>query len=367
MTVSAGEHDRQDLWTVIAVLTHLVGLRLLAGHEPDPDDVRIGMADVEERAVRAFEDARWRVKIRERKPSERLELLVDAEKAEAAPDPGGTPRDPMTALRKSRRPTGSAARDPVVLSGRDALRALCRGVSASHDPSIGMKRFAAWLARKVGVERFRGARGWTTYSDMPNLAAAEPEPERDWWAEVAAAVDVLAEPARSVVGVRLELSAKGWPEVVAELDRRGVRNSAGAPFTADAAKKLVSRLAKNQPLFGLLVNRYRTGESRAAEEAAEHAERTRARERREAHTRARQAALLLRDEDHELYVLLWAWMTEGASRSGEMRAGSFLGRHVPRQELLRRVEAFLSGLDELAARQLPLIELVRPRRAGGQA
>ena len=127
----------------------------------------------------------------------------------------------------------------------------------------------------------------------------------------------------------------------------------------------MSRLAQAQPLFGLLVNAYRSGESRAADEASERDEQARARECRQARVRARQSAMHLRDEDHELYVLLWARMSEGARRSGEQRASDFLGRHVPRQELLHRVAEFLSGLDDLAARQLPLIELVRPRRVRG--
>lgn len=360
---SGGPCNEDDAWTVTFVLSNLVGMWLLDRHAQLPaEDVGVAMNVVEDRTLTRIRDGRWTVEIAARRPRERLELLVDDAGRSDDEHPADKRREPMTMLRQ-RTPARRTPEVDSMLSGRRAMRLQCEAIVSAHKPSDGLKRFARTLAHNVGVDRLRGARRWLSYAPLPELAAADMASEPDAWAELERAIAGLDEPRRSVASVRLELSRERWPAVVAELDRRGVRNATGAAFTEAAAKKLISRLAEAQPLFALLVNPYRSADARAQDESALSEEREQARERREARQRAGAAARRLLSDDPELYVLLWARMREGHGREGELQASAFLGRHVTRAELLARVNAFLATLDDLAARQLTLVDLARPRRS----
>ena len=96
------------------MLSNLAGARLLGDRIAlSCEDVRVAMSTIEDRALQRIADGRWRVKISERKPAERLELRVGAEDAGRPVEQAGTTRDPMTALRRSRPTSRSTQRDPA--------------------------------------------------------------------------------------------------------------------------------------------------------------------------------------------------------------------------------------------------------------
>lgn len=376
MSITPDDHA-----TTATVLSLTSGVRALRRDGVEEDSATWIMDNVERTARRRLREGNWSLTVKGRAPVSRLRLDVPVSKGPAGSltheERGAQSASwaEMSHLRSSRSwtPPGEASTSLVTAYTR---------ILDTFDPSAGLRRFGARLARDayVSLHRDESRRAWMTRLPIDAIIepasldkdALEEDPQGRAGALREAALSEATrigteapEPLRSIVRLRIEHHSEDWPVTAEALNAEGSRNARGARWTGNAVKQVVSRAARapgQQTLKILQTTERRDAATQGRDEAVAHHRQARQRLEQEARDAAAEYKEKLRHSNPQRYALLWASLTTRESGESALRASDVLRRQVTRREVQEAVRQTRDELDRAQWRALAIVHLPRPTR-----